>query len=46
MYRLLQSKLYICCSEIETKIKAGSMEGSDEDEMGIIFLKSDINVPF
>ena len=39
---LVTVKSLIFCSEIETKINASSVKGSGEDEIGKMFLKSDI----
>ena len=42
MSRLLRLKAYFFCSEIETKINTSSVKRSGEDEIGTIFLRSDI----
>ena len=44
--RLLRSKAYFYCSEIETKINKSSVKRSRENETGIIFIKSNIYAVF
>ena len=43
---LVMVKSLFFCSEIETKINTSFVKGGGEDEIGTIFLKSDIYDPF
>ena len=43
---LVRVKSLFFCSEIETKVNTSSVKGSGEDEIGAIFLNSDIYNPF
>ena len=45
-FRMLRSKVYIFCSETETKISTSPVKRSNEDEIETIFFKKDTYDPF